>query len=338
MSELAPGLPLCRLRVQWAAASTIRSATILPDPVPPAGLAEGGLGGDVADVVGHVLQHAEDELRGLVDHVLDSRFMAGHPGLAPDTVTVLWCAADADERQRAHALLVGAAAELLGVVPSALRVDHEPAGRPVLGGAGQGLRVSVSHGRGVIAVALGRSVAVGVDVEAVRPLRAAALARRWFHPQEADWVAALPQDQRNTAYLWLWTQKEAVGKSLGSGLRDGGMSRRMALPAFGLPGDALSGRRPSERRLTVSGRPVSDPSVGGFSVSEPSVGEPSADRPSADGPSGGGPAGGPVLAPLPDDPLTAAGAVVLDGGAVVLGVAAHGIGGGGVRVDLRHRG
>ncbi|WP_157876060.1 4'-phosphopantetheinyl transferase family protein [Streptacidiphilus griseoplanus] len=235
--------------------------------------------------------------------------MAGHPG--PDTVTVLWCAADADERQRAHALLLGAAAELLGVAPSALRMEHEPSGRPVVTGAAQGLRVSVSHGRGVIAVALARSVAVGVDVEAVRPLRAATLARRWFHPQEADWLAALPQAQWNAAYLWLWTQKEAVGKSLGSGLRDGGMRRRMAVPPSG---------------LFAAGPPVA-----------PAAHLPGGDL-RGDGRCGDGPAHGPVLAPLPGDPRTAAGAVVLDGGTVVLGVAAHGVGGDGVRVALRHGG
>ncbi|WP_371791670.1 4'-phosphopantetheinyl transferase superfamily protein [Streptomyces sp. NBC_01471] len=151
--------------------------------------------------------------------------MDGHPGLNPDTVTVLWCTTDGDERRSAHTLLVRTAARMLDVPLPEIWLEHEPGGRPLLGGAGKSLQVSVAHARGALAVALTTAAPVGVDVEVVRGLRAEALARTWLHPSEEVWIAALPEADRSAAFLWLWTQKEAVGKALGLGLRRGGMSR-----------------------------------------------------------------------------------------------------------------
>ncbi|MFD9608828.1 4'-phosphopantetheinyl transferase family protein [Streptomyces sp. NPDC059083] len=159
------------------------------------------------------------------------------PGCDPDLVTVLWCTTDGDERAQAHRLLSQSAAALLGVPVSELRVEHEPSGRPFLGGAGEGLMVSVSHARGVLALVLSARCPVGVDVEVVRRLNAGALARSYLDPVETDWVRALPEGEQATGFLWLWTQKESAGKALGQGLRGGGMSRRVPLPESWPPCD-----------------------------------------------------------------------------------------------------
>ncbi|MFD4371377.1 4'-phosphopantetheinyl transferase family protein [Streptomyces sp. NPDC058486] len=164
--------------------------------------------------------------------------MERRPGTDPDRVTVLWCTTDGDERAQAHRLLLQSAAALLAVPVSELRVEHEPGGRPFLGGAGEGLAVSVSHARGVLALVLGAGCPVGVDVEVVRRLNAGALARAYLDPVETDWLRALPEAEQATGFLWLWTQKESAGKALGQGLRDGGMSRRVPLPESWPPGDA----------------------------------------------------------------------------------------------------
>ncbi|MEU1466803.1 4'-phosphopantetheinyl transferase superfamily protein [Streptomyces sp. NPDC005761] len=186
--------------------------------------------------------------------------MDRHPGTAPDTVTVLWCTTDGDERRKAHTLLVRTAADMLDVPPSELWLAHEEGGRPFLGGAGGALEVSVTHARGALAVALTSGSPVGVDVEVVRRLRAEALARAWLAPVEADWVAGLPEEDRSAAFLWLWTQKESVGKALGRGLRQGGMSRRVPLPESWPPGDGappvlhpLPGHRETASAATVVG-------------------------------------------------------------------------------------
>ncbi|MET9443616.1 4'-phosphopantetheinyl transferase superfamily protein [Streptomyces sp. NPDC006610] len=170
--------------------------------------------------------------------------MDGRPGLDPDTVTVLWCTTDGNERRLARALLLRNAAGMLGVPESGVWVEHEPGGRPYLGGAGAGVRVSVAHTRGAVAIALTGGVPVGVDVERVRRLRAESMARAWLHPAEAAWIGGLPEPERSVAFLWLWTQKEAVGKALGRGLRGGGMSRRMPVEECWPPGPGARAPRP----------------------------------------------------------------------------------------------
>ncbi|MFI2027884.1 4'-phosphopantetheinyl transferase family protein [Streptomyces buecherae] len=179
--------------------------------------------------------------------------MDGHPGPAPDAVTVLWCTTDGDERRTAHTLLLRAVARTLRVPVSGLRLDHEPGGRPVIGGVAEAPRVSLAHARGALAVALTDRAPVGVDVEVVRELRADALARSWLHPAEAEWVAGLPERQRSVAFLWLWTQKESVGKARGQGLRRGGMSRPVPLPERWPPAASLTPRPlPGAAHLTSS--------------------------------------------------------------------------------------
>ncbi|HCT75073.1 MAG TPA: 4-phosphopantetheinyl transferase [Micromonosporaceae bacterium] len=102
-------------------------------------------------------------------------------------------------------------------------LGREPGGRPTAPG---GVHLAMSHATSqagtVAAVALSTGGAVGVDVEHDRELPAAALAAHWFDPGEADWVQRNPDD-----FLLLWTQKEAVGKALGVGLRGGGLRRVM---------------------------------------------------------------------------------------------------------------
>ncbi|MET7762967.1 4'-phosphopantetheinyl transferase superfamily protein [Streptomyces sp. NPDC005393] len=166
--------------------------------------------------------------------------MGTQPGWDPDTVAVWWSVADGDERRKAHTVAVRAAARLRGVAASGIRVAHQAGGRPFLDGAARGLQVSLSHGRGVWAVALGGSsrFELGVDVEVVRPLPALGLARRYLAAAEARWLAGLGPVERETAFMWLWTQKEAVGKALGLGLRGGGMSRPVPVPAVWPPAGA----------------------------------------------------------------------------------------------------
>jgi 4'-phosphopantetheinyl transferase len=153
-----------------------------------------------------------------------------------------------DERAVARLLLLRAAAARLGVAPSEVWVEYEPAGRPRLGGAGAGLHVSLSHGRGVVAVALTTVGPVGVDVEALRSLPTVGLARRFFAVEEADWVRECPAGERDAAFLGLWTCKEAMGKALGTGLRAGGMRR-------GVP---VALRRPVDGAGPAVLRPLAD--------------------------------------------------------------------------------
>lgn len=135
----------------------------------------------------------------------------------------------AQERARAAELVLGLAAGLASAPAARLRLDHEPSGRPVVRGAA--VHVSASHGRGVVAAAASTRFPVGVDVEAVRRIPIGDLTRRWLRATEAQWIERRAPDERIVAFLWLWTQKEALGKACGRGLAGGaGLSREVWLP------------------------------------------------------------------------------------------------------------
>lgn len=122
-----------------------------------------------------------------------------------------------------RAPLVALLGSYLGMPPDTVQLVEGSHGRPQLAPAQAGaLDFNWSHSGGCALVALARRVAPGIDVERLRPRpRALELARRYFHPVEAAWLAAQPVDQRDEAFLALWTAKEAVLKALGRGLAFG---------------------------------------------------------------------------------------------------------------------
>ncbi|GAA1930536.1 hypothetical protein GCM10009716_42480 [Streptomyces sodiiphilus] len=139
-----------------------------------------------------------------------------------------------------------------------LRLGHESGGRPRLTGLGDGVHVSLSHGRGYAALGFTTLAPLGVDVEVVRPVPAERLADRWFTSEEAAWVRSRRKRDRAHAFFWLWTQKEAMGKAIGSGLADGGLLRPATLPRSRFrpsPAHPLPAR-PGADRPTVAVRHV----------------------------------------------------------------------------------
>ncbi len=139
-----------------------------------------------------------------------------------------------DERRTAHALLASTAASCAGVHVSAVTLERTEAGAPRLGGGAAGLHASLSHTGGLVAVAVSRIGPVGVDVEPVRPMPALALSRRWFAPEDTEWLLGRPAETVSRDFLSLWTGKEAVAKQYGTGLRGGRLLRqRIATPRTG---------------------------------------------------------------------------------------------------------
>jgi 4'-phosphopantetheinyl transferase len=86
-----------------------------------------------------------------------------------------------------------------------------------------GFNWSHSGDRAMFAIGRGGSgFEVGVDIERIRPRpRALELARRFFAPEEATMLAALPEGELLDGFLRLWTAKEAVLKANGGGLSYG---------------------------------------------------------------------------------------------------------------------
>jgi len=69
----------------------------------------------------------------------------------------------------------------------------------------------------MIALTLGREI--GVDVEQIRPLSdMERIADRFFCPEEASEVMAVPHVERARAFFRCWTRKEAYIKATGDGL------------------------------------------------------------------------------------------------------------------------
>lgn len=130
-----------------------------------------------------------------------------------------------EEPQRRYVVARGALRELLG------RYLGEPAGRigltvdqsqkPRLAGKHglADLNFNVSHSSELALIAFAFGYEVGVDVEKLRDVsRLEQIARKFFHPTEANEVLAAPQHRRNVAFLRCWTGKEAVLKALGKGI------------------------------------------------------------------------------------------------------------------------
>lgn len=181
----------------------------------------------------------------------------------------MWVApAGDDQRSTAKDLLLELAGALLGRTAA---LDYEPSGRPYV----DGLAVSISHSRNLVAVAASVDGPVGVDVEDVYAREVAGLARRWFDATELEWMAGEPDEL--AAFLQLWTAKEAVGKALGQGLRKAGLRRRMPLPttqpaedAAPLPASPQGEETGPEEELVLRGGLVpSEPSLAVLHVPVP---------------------------------------------------------------------
>jgi 4'-phosphopantetheinyl transferase len=137
----------------------------------------------------------------------------------------------ADERARAgrgvpavhrRRLLVRSAlrrtlGDLLGLPASAVPLQLDEAGRPCL--VGNEVQFSCSASEDVALIVISDSV-VGVDVQRHRDEEAAAaFDEGWLAPEEQRRIAALPAGSRAVAVTRCWTQKEAVLKGRGTGIR-----------------------------------------------------------------------------------------------------------------------
>ena len=109
----------------------------------------------------------------------------------------------------------------LGVSPEAVEFVYGKNGKPALGQRfmDPDWRFNVSHCDDVAVYAFSRRRDVGIDVEAVRPVREAdAIAARFFSRREYAAYSALAPRDRPLGFLQCWTRKEAVVKALGDGL------------------------------------------------------------------------------------------------------------------------
>lgn len=144
------------------------------------------------------------------------------PPLARDEVDLWWLPSqlfpELSRRPRLDALLRGVLASYSSRPPEQLCFDREAKGRPFLRHANAvDFNLSDTAGGSVIAVcARGR---VGIDLEHLhRQPPALRLARRYFDPGEVATLESLDAESQRLAFLRLWTAKESVCKSTGTGI------------------------------------------------------------------------------------------------------------------------
>lgn len=137
--------------------------------------------------------------------------------------------ADGQSYRAAHVLLRRALSQAVPLAPEQWRFVRDTRGRPEIDvgacPAARGLRFNLAHTRGLVCCALTREQPIGVDAECRRRLcDARAIAERFFAPAEAAAVAAAGAPGsagEASAFLDLWTLKEAYVKALGLGLSMG---------------------------------------------------------------------------------------------------------------------
>lgn len=120
-----------------------------------------------------------------------------------------------------HALMRGMLARCTGRDPRQWQFSTGPHGKPeAIAAPGEpGLRVNLSHTRGLAAVALTLEADIGVDVEWIeRETSYMDLAGRFFSPQEQRYLASKPENLQRHVFFALWTLKEAYIKAIGLGL------------------------------------------------------------------------------------------------------------------------
>lgn len=111
--------------------------------------------------------------------------------------------------------LVGQA---LGKAPDAWRWREGPHGRPEIDAPVTDLHFNLSHSAGLVACALARGRAVGVDIESLnRPAPDRAIVPRYCSPDEAADIQA-QGDAWPARFLRYWTLKEAYLKARGLGI------------------------------------------------------------------------------------------------------------------------
>jgi 4'-phosphopantetheinyl transferase len=104
-----------------------------------------------------------------------------------------------------------------GVAPERLTFAYNEFGKPEIAGCEVCFNLSHSHGVALAAVTRGR--AIGVDIEQIREqVIREKIAARFFSPEEARALAALPPEQQAQGFFNCWTRKEAWIKARGQGL------------------------------------------------------------------------------------------------------------------------
>lgn len=120
-----------------------------------------------------------------------------------------------------RAILRSILAEHLRCRPEEVMFQYRAQGKPALADrhTESDIEFNVSHSGGAALVALSRGIALGVDIEEIRPnIEIEKLAARFFSVAEWENLTRYGSSERNEAFFRCWTRKEAYLKAKGAGL------------------------------------------------------------------------------------------------------------------------
>ena len=124
-----------------------------------------------------------------------------------------------------RSLLRGVLARALDVDPRDWRFGSSAAGRPTILEPAElraALWFSLSHTEGLVGCAIATHEEIGFDLELQsREIDGVQLAKRYFAQAEASRLASMPEDERTSEFLQLWTLKESYFKARGLGIATG---------------------------------------------------------------------------------------------------------------------
>lgn len=152
-----------------------------------------------------------DVLRRLGKCTLDEADHARAAGISDETRHEHFIAGRALLRQRLS--------EQAGdtVQPASWQFVHGACGKPSVRPGLPQIPFSISHAAGLVAVATGPGLQIGIDLELVTDIRSTGPVLDQLTRREQAWLQKHSDAGRWAAFLQLWTAKEAVSKALGLG-------------------------------------------------------------------------------------------------------------------------
>lgn len=109
----------------------------------------------------------------------------------------------------------------LNIDPKKLQFTYSDRGKPNLS-TPTSISFNLSHSQDLALYAISQINLIGIDLEYIRPMPDAKnLAKRFFSPQEYNFISQLPAQQQQETFFKIWTCKEAYLKATGEGLAGG---------------------------------------------------------------------------------------------------------------------
>lgn len=103
--------------------------------------------------------------------------------------------------------------QVTGISESEISIDYLPSRKPYLKDYPD-WHLSFSHSHNLALITISKNP-IGIDIEKIIPRKRDLLkfCKRWFHPQEFDFIKSQPQDKQLELFYKIWTAKESLSKA-----------------------------------------------------------------------------------------------------------------------------